>query len=106
MWEEVVYLGKVYGILLNGKDNVATALSDAMAGDLIEFVNCTVSQEMKLEEAIPYGFKFAIQTIRKGEEVIKYGEIIGLATENIYKGSMVHVHNVEGQRARGDLIID
>lgn len=99
-------MGKVYGILLNEKDNVATALSDAMAGDLIEFANCTVSQEMELAEAIPYGFKFAVQAICKGEEVIKYGETIGLATENINKGSMVHVHNVEGQRARGDLIID
>jgi altronate dehydratase small subunit len=34
--------------------------------------------------------------------VIKYGETIGLATSDISPGEHVHVHNVEGQRGRGD----
>ncbi len=102
----MVNLGNIFGILLNEKDNVATALSDAVAGDLIEFTNSKALQGMELAEAVPYGFKFAVQAIRKGEEIIKYGEIIGLATEDIGKGNIVHVHNVEGQRARGDLIIE
>ncbi len=38
-----------------------------------------------------------------GEEVRKYGEVIGLANAPISPGDHVHVHNVESQRGRGDL---
>ncbi len=39
-----------------------------------------------------------------GDGVIKYGEIIGRATCDIDVGDHVHVHNVESQRGRGDLL--
>lgn len=44
---------------------------------------------------IPAGHKFALRDIAAGEYVIKYGEIIGRATENIKKGEWVHTHNVK-----------
>jgi len=46
---------------------------------------------------IPAGHKFALRDIAAGEYVIKYGEIIGRATENIKKGEWVHTHNVKSQ---------
>ena len=45
-------------------------------------------------EAIPAGHKYALRHIGKGEAVIKYGEIIGRATQDIEKGEWVHTHNV------------
>ena len=33
---------------------------------------------------------------KEGEYVIKYGEVIGVATKNIGVGEHVHVHNVKG----------
>ena len=36
--------------------------------------------------------------------MIKYGETVGLATEDIGAGQHVHVHNVEGIKGRGDKI--
>ena len=36
----------------------------------------------------------AIKPIAKGEKIIKYGELIGIAGSDIKPGQHVHVHNV------------
>ena len=46
-------------------------------------------------ENVPAGHKFALRDIRFGEEIIKYGEVIGRATTDIQKGEWVHTHNVK-----------
>jgi altronate dehydratase small subunit len=51
---------------------------------------------------IPFGHKFALRPIPMGGSVIKYGEIIGVASQSIAPGDHVHVHNVDGTRGRGD----
>ena len=61
-------------IVINKKDNVGVSLTG--------------------KENIPAGHKFALKDIKRGEYVIKYGEIIGRATEDIKKGEWVHTHNV------------
>jgi len=40
------------------------------------------------------GHKYARKPIKKGEAVIKYGNPIGYATENIRSGEWVHTHNL------------
>lgn len=44
---------------------------------------------------IPAGHKFALKDIKKGETVIKYGQVIGRATTDIKSGDWVHTHNVK-----------
>ena len=44
----------------------------------------------------------AIADIKKGENCMKYGQIIGTATVDIHTGDYVHVHNCESTRGRGD----
>ncbi len=41
------------------------------------------------------GHKYALRKIKNGEEVIKYGFPIGLATEDIEENSHVHSHNLK-----------
>ena len=41
------------------------------------------------------GHKYALEDIKKGENIIKYGNPIGHATEDIKKGDHVHTHNVK-----------
>ena len=41
------------------------------------------------------GHKYALTDIKKGENIIKYGNPIGHATEDIRKGDHVHTHNVK-----------
>ena len=48
------------------------------------------------------GHKYAIRPIKKGENIIKYGNPIGHATEDIKNGEHVHTHNVK--TALGDKI--
>ena len=44
----------------------------------------------------------AIKNIAKGDFVYKYGQTIGVATNEISEGEYVHIHNVESTRGRGD----
>ncbi|RLG06284.1 MAG: D-galactarate dehydratase, partial [Thaumarchaeota archaeon] len=60
-------------------------------------------EELVARSDIPFGHKLAIREIPRGEEIIKYGEVIGRATRDIEIGEHVHVHNVESLRGRGDL---
>ncbi len=62
-------------VIINEKDNVGVCLDG--------------------NETIPAGHKYALRSISKGEYVIKYGEIIGRATQNIEKDEWVHTHNVK-----------
>ena len=41
------------------------------------------------------GHKYALCDIKKGENIIKYGQPIGHATEDIKKDEHVHSHNVK-----------
>ena len=45
-------------------------------------------------EDIPSGHKFAWRAIRAGESVLKYGQPIGRAREDIRPGAWVHTHNL------------
>ncbi len=89
---------------LNGKDNVATALDKLLKGTKA-VVNCDDGpvQTIELAEDVPFGFKFATEPIRPGQPIVKYGEVIGVASLPIETGSLVHIHNVEGTRGRGDV---
>ncbi|MPN58021.1 Galactarate dehydratase (L-threo-forming) [bioreactor metagenome] len=59
--------------------------------------------ELQASMSVPYGHKIAVRDIKAGEDILKYGEVIGRATDDIQKGAHVHVHNVESLRGRGDL---
>jgi altronate dehydratase small subunit len=78
-------------IIIDPKDNVATAIRDLKEGDAVE----TEAGSVVLACDIPFGHKFALTDIPEDEYVIKYGTRIGRATSQIDEGDHVHVHNVE-----------
>lgn len=84
-------------IYLNEKDNVATVLADFEPGCTIECGKYTISTQ----ENIPFGHKVSLAKINAGEEVVKYGEIIGVAKTDIPAGCCVHVHNIASLRGTG-----
>ena len=94
---------KMDAIQIKEMDNVATALRDlepkerAVVGIGERFQECIIAQP------IPYGHKFALKEIGAGEDIVKYGEIMGRATQGIPVGSHAHIHNIESLRGRGDL---
>jgi len=90
-------------IIMDKKDNVATLLTDVNKDEVVQVRAGEKSVEVRVQGKIRFGHKFAIKGISKGQDVIKYGEGIGRATQDIGEGQHVHVHNVESLRARGDL---
>jgi altronate hydrolase len=80
-------MSKVKTIRLHASDNVVVAVRSIKAGMQIEDSNVTVIED------IPRGHKVAIAAINKGEEIRKYGQFIGHASEPIEVGAHVHCHN-------------
>jgi altronate dehydratase small subunit len=95
---------KEKAVVLNVKDNVATALADLEAGASMELDVGGKKLTVKLTGAVPFGHKFSLTRIALGASVIKYGEVIGEATSAIAPGDYVHVHNVVSTRARSDRV--
>ncbi|NQT04816.1 MAG: UxaA family hydrolase [Dehalococcoidia bacterium] len=90
-------------LMLSGKDNVATLLEDVAPGTGVLVRFGSDSRTVNARENIIFGFKIAVSDIARGAAIIKYGEPIGIASSDIKQGDMVHVHNLEGGRGRGDL---
>ncbi len=90
---------------VNDLDNVATIF----ANDIKDGMNVEIrdkngtKHEVNVIGDIPYGHKIAVKDIKLGEQIIKYGEEIGIATHDIKRGEYVHVHNLDSMRGRGDL---
>jgi len=81
-------------IIIDERDNVATAIEPLDIGDLVHIKIGGKVQVIKIKERIPIGHKLAIYDIENHQPVIKYGETIGLSKGNISKGEHVHIHNV------------
>ena len=87
-------------IQIDEKDNVATTTSEVEAGEQIEVISPDgkVILKPKVTEPIPFGHKLAIKPIKKGENIVKYGEVIGVATQQVKAGAWVNTHNVGSAR--------
>jgi altronate dehydratase small subunit len=90
-------------LILSPKDNVATSLKDAPPGTVLKVYLGRDARTVKTLDRVPFGFKVAIADIAHGSNVMKYGEPIGVASTDIKAGQLVHIHNIEGARGRGDL---
>lgn len=90
-------------VVLSTKDNVATALRALEPDQIVNLETPLSLLQMTVLEAIPRCHKFAINAIAVGQEVLKYGEIIGVASQAVIPGTHVHVHNIKSLRARKEL---
>lgn len=90
-------------LLMHGEDSVATALADLAAGRSVSLPD---GGTVAVEADVPFGHTFALEPIAAGDDVRKYGEVIGTATARIAAGEWVHTHNCESGRGRGDLAVE
>ena len=79
----------VLTIRLNPDDNVIVAMRALEPGTRLEI------EKVDVRAPIPDGHKVASNSIRAGDYVRKYGQIIGVASANIKAGDHVHTHNVD-----------
>ena len=75
-------------IRLHPQDNVLIALRDLVAGEVLPDL------AVPLTEPVPRGHKIALEAVAAGANVIRYGQIIGAASQPIAPGAHVHVHNL------------
>ncbi len=73
-------------ISLNPRDSVVIARATLLPGT-------PVVQGVASLGRIPAGHKIAVKAHEPGEAVIRYGQIIGFATQPIAAGEHIHVHN-------------
>jgi len=78
-------------IKISEKDNVGVAVEEIQPGEAGEVIG---GGKIPARAHIPPAHKIALAKIKKGEEIIKYGELIGYAKEEIEPGDYVHIHNL------------
>jgi len=82
--------------MLNESDNIAVALEELKAGQLVRVSGNAELFDVTVRDDIGFGHKLAVLYIKTGTDVIKYGEIIGTAKADIEVGERVHCHNIAG----------
>lgn len=90
-------------VMMKPQDQVAIALTDIPAGVQLTVTCQSQTFAVVLTDPIEFGHKFAVKPVQEGADILKYGEVIGVAVRDIFPGEHVHVHNLEGKRGRGDL---
>jgi len=82
------------------QDDVAVAIVDLKNGDTASAVTLEGQPvgTVRVTEDIPLGHKIAMRDIPAGQQVIKYGRVIGKAVQPIPQGAHVHTHNLKSIR--------
>lgn len=71
---------------IHAEDTVAVALQEIASGSEVFGVTA--------RDTIPFGHKIALESIHAGSVVIKYGNVIGIASQSIEPGEHIHSHNL------------
>ena len=83
-------------IKVNPSDNVAVALVNLVAGEVINFEgeDITIVSDVKMKH------KIAMHPFETGEKIIMYGVLVGKASAPIAKGGLLSTENVKHQSAK------
>jgi altronate dehydratase len=96
-------MSTVQALIVDPRDNVATAIADLSAGTVVE----TNRGDYHVAADVNAGHKFALRPLPAGESVVKYGSSVGVVSAAIDEGDHVHVHNtasiVPSERQRSDV---
>ena len=85
-------------IRLDPADNVAVATKTLARGEEIELGGHT----LVVAQDIPAGHKIAVGGAQVGESIVKYGQPIGLVTNEIRPGDHVHTQNLTDHHVVSD----
>ncbi|WP_343051574.1 UxaA family hydrolase [Pseudaquabacterium terrae] len=75
-------------IRIHPADNVVIARRQLLGGTAVE------AEGFAVQGLVPPGHKIATRAIQPGEAVVRYGQVIGTATQAIAAGQHVHTHNL------------
>lgn len=84
-------------VMIRPIDSVVTVTEVVQKGGVIRYPGCE-KVVIALQE-IPIYHKVAVVEVKKGDDVFKYGERIGVAMVDIHIGEHVHTNNIVSIRA-------
>ena len=82
------------------RDSVGVAVVDVKANQALQGRSLDTNEVLhaKSNTDIPLGHKIALKDFKVGDDVVKYGVVIGRVVQAIKTGDHVHVHNVKTKR--------
>lgn len=83
-------------IKVNPSDNVAVALVNLVAGEVINFEG----EDITIETDVKMKHKIAMYPFETGEKIIMYGVLVGKASAPIAKGGLLSTENVKHESAK------
>ncbi|MFC2014372.1 UxaA family hydrolase [Chloroflexota bacterium] len=79
-------------IKISPSDNVAVAVVSIPNGKTVYIQE---NEELVVNEEIPLGHKIGLVPIPRGASIIRYTEVICIASQDIQRGDWIHTHNTE-----------
>ena len=84
-------------LLIDPSDNVAVLTEPVLPGEDICYIKEGKEHHLTAIVEIPVYHKVAIGRIGAGSPVIKYGQVIAIAYQDIPAGAHVHNHNADSK---------
>src|SRR5579859_7623543 len=81
-------------VLLHPEDDVAIARIPLGRGVMLRLPGDSSERLIEVAQRVPSGHKVALHDIAAGQPVLRYGSIIGFATQPIPAGSHIHSYNL------------
>lgn len=78
-------------LLIDPSDNLGVALQPLCPGDVVN-IN---GQKVKINQPVAAKHKFALAPLKKGDRCTLYGVTVGVMTENLSAGGLIHTENLE-----------
>ena len=78
---------------IDTKDNIGVATANLELGTIYGVIS--TDETVMTKAAITFGHKIALVSVAPGEEIVKYGEVIGHARGAIEQGEHIHTHNLD-----------
>lgn len=87
-------------LIMATADDVATVIDPVTAGETVSVRTKSgdAADELVAREDIPRFHKICLRDLASGELAHKYGEVIGIMTDDVERGGYVHIHNIESVR--------
>lgn len=84
-------------LIMATADDVATVIDPVTAGETVSVRTKSgeVVDELVAREDIPRFHKICLRALASGDLARKYGEVIGIMTDDVERGGYVHIHNIE-----------
>ena len=89
-------------VRLTAGDHVAIAKQSLLPGTVLTMND---GSELRVAGMVPVGHKFALTAVASGDPVVRYGQQIGFATQDINPGQHVHTQNLN-IKDMGSLTLD